>query len=168
MPGYVIHLAVGKVYSKKNKIKNIEDFERGIIAPDLIGKKDKSKSHYGPNSCKPDLNLFLKTNNILTDYNEGYFLHLLTDHLFYNKFLKMWNPNIYEDYDILNAGLIKKYGIILPEEIKDVVKFKSGNLNILNKDEICAFINSVGKIDIRKIVQGIEDIQRKITDEFEI
>ena len=30
MPGYVIHLAVGKVYSKENNIDNIESFEKQV------------------------------------------------------------------------------------------------------------------------------------------
>ena len=45
MPGYMIHLAVGKVYAENNKIEDIKVFEKGIIDPDMI--EDKSKSHYG-------------------------------------------------------------------------------------------------------------------------
>ena len=58
MPGYVIHLAVGKVYSQNNEINDLERFKEGIIAPDI--EEDKSKSHYGPYSSSPGLNEFLE------------------------------------------------------------------------------------------------------------
>lgn len=53
MPGFVIHIAVGKEYIKKhvNEIKNKEKFYEGILAPDLISLTDKnvskSETHYG-------------------------------------------------------------------------------------------------------------------------
>lgn len=168
MPGYVIHLAVGKEYAKNNEIKNIEEFEKGIIAPDLISKDDKHKSHYGPNSSKPDLNNYLELNGILASYNEGYFLHLLTDYLFYNKFLKEWNPKIYEDYNILNARLIEKYHIEIPEEIQKIVHFKNGNLTVLDEEKLYKFISCVGKIDVRGRVKQYNNFQKRISKDFQI
>lgn len=44
MPGFQIHIAIGKRYIKKHKIENTKDFLRGTIAPDFV--EDKSKSHY--------------------------------------------------------------------------------------------------------------------------
>lgn len=164
MPGYIIHLAVGREYMKKNKIDDVKSFEKGIIAPDL--KKDKRISHYGPNSSHPNLNRFVQENSNFDSYTEGYFLHLATDHLFYNRFLKTWNKSIYEDYNLLNANLIKKYGIIIPSEIESIVRFKEGNLHILNEDEICGFINAVGKIDFRKIIYQKNNVQSKIEEEL--
>ena len=43
MPGYVIHLAIGQEYAKRNRIENTEEFLKGCIAPDML---DKSQSHY--------------------------------------------------------------------------------------------------------------------------
>ena len=43
MAGFVIHLAIGQEYAKRKEIKNIEEFLRGCIEPDL---QDKSTSHY--------------------------------------------------------------------------------------------------------------------------
>lgn len=166
MPGYVIHLAVGKVYSKYNEIEDLKSFEKGIIEPDRA--KDKSKSHYGPYSSQPDLNRFIKTNGISTNYEEGYFLHLVTDYLFYNKFLKRWDSNIYEDYDKLNARIVQKYGITIPEEIQKVVQFKDGKPSVLDEDELYKFINSVGKINIRKLVLQKDDLQSQIASELEL
>lgn len=166
MPGYVIHLAVGNVYSQNNKIQNITNFEKGIIAPDLA--PDKIKSHYGQHSSEPALNKYIQINgNNLNNYQEGYFLHLVTDYLFYNKFLTLWNPTIYEDYDILNSRIMKKYKVVIPEKIKNIVQFKDGNLSILNESDIYNFIDSVGKIDIRQIIITKENYATKISTKFE-
>lgn len=151
MPGYVIHLAVGKVYSYNNEIKNIGDFFNGIIAPDLA--KDKAKSHYGPYSSKPNLEKFLKENGISDSFKEGYFLHLITDYLFYNRFLQRWNTSIYDDYDKLNKRIIEKYGLTIPKEIGNKVEFKVGNLSILEEDNVYRFIDSFGRVDIRDMVK---------------
>ena len=151
MPGYAIHLAVGNVYKKNNNIKDIESFEKGIIAPDL--NDDKKMSHYGPYSSRPDLSKFLQMNDISDSYNEGYFLHLVTDYLFYNKFLIKWNSDLYNDYNKLNYKIIKKYGVVIPKEIEDVVKYSDGKTSILNEKDVYSFIESVGKIDIRSIVE---------------
>lgn len=150
MPGYMIHLAVGSVYSQNNKIENMKKFNKGIIEPDMIS--DKSKSHYGTDSSKPELKKFIKSNGISSDYKEGYFLHLLTDYLFYNRFLTKWNPKIYNDYDKLNSMIKEKYKIVIPEEIEEVVKFKTGELEVLDQEELYRFIDSVGRINVREIV----------------
>ena len=54
--------------------------------------------------CDSDLNKFVQEHSNFDSYTEGYFLHLATDHLFYNRFLKTWNKSIYEDYNLLNAN----------------------------------------------------------------
>lgn len=150
MPGYVIHLAVGKVYEENNKINNKMEFEKGIIAPDMAS--DKAKSHYGLYSSQSNLNEYIRLNRKFDEYKEGYFLHLLTDYLFYNRFLTRWDSSIYNDYNKLNQILIKKYDISIPKEIQQIVKFESGNTEILKRDKLYRFIDSVGKIDIRAIL----------------
>ena len=149
MPGYIIHLAIGKVYSQNYKIENLDGFEKGIVAPDII--KDKQQSHYGPNSSNPGLSKFIQINGIWDSYNEGYFLHLVTDYLFYNKFLKRWDSSIYNDYNKLNGKLIKKYKIKIPKAIEKEVKFINGSLSVLDEKKICHFIDFVGKLNLRQI-----------------
>lgn len=151
MPGYTIHLAVSKVYEQNNEIKDIASFEKGIIAPDLA--RDKSKSHYGPYSSSPNLNRYLRERRIASEFDEGYFLHLITDYLFYNKFLNNWDIHIYDDYDKLNGRIIKKYHIVIPKEILQVVRTQEGELELLNEEEIYRFIDAVGKINIRGILK---------------
>ena len=150
MAGYVIHLAVGKIYIQNNEINNLSEFEKGIIAPDM--EVDKSKSHYGPYSSKPNLKKYIEMNRNFDEFKEGYFLHLITDYLFYNRFLTRWSSEIYEDYDKLNNVIIKKYGIIVPKEIQDIVNYKKGKPKVLDENRLYRFIDSVGKINIREML----------------
>ena len=152
MPGYVIHLAVANEYKRKHKteIKNYKEFIRGTIYPDNV--KDKSLTHYGPTSSKPDLKEFLKEHNIdANDFEKGYFIHLVTDFLFYNKYLECFSKDIYNDYDILNKKLEEKYNVILLDEIKDKVFHKEGELKLLNLDTILEFIDKTSECDLKHI-----------------
>lgn len=146
MPGYVIHLAIAKKHLEQNNIQNEEEFIRGIIAPDLL-KQSGIDSHYGVSSS-PDIKKFFEKHSLKTDYNKGYFLHLVTDYLFYNKFLSVWSPQIYDDYNVLNKDLIERYQIQVPKEIEKHIKFADNPLTILSKNDIISFIETVGKIPI--------------------
>lgn len=134
MPGFNIHLAIGKRYiekqkNKKDVIKNENSFYNGLVAPDLVN--DKKISHYTTETNKNNLekyllgkvrlDLYLKDNKVETDFEKGVFLHLLTDYLFFNKFFeKEFIKNIdyqdfvrdlYYSYEMTNEYLNKKYNI---------------------------------------------------------
>lgn len=149
MPGYVIHLAVAEKQFELDNIQNKDEFIKGVIAPDLL-KNVGIDSHYG-NSSNPNLKKFLEKHDLQTDYNKGYFLHLVTDYLFYSKYLEKWVPEIYEDYNSLNQILIKKYNIKIPREVENCVKFSDKALTILKFDDIISFIETVGKISINQM-----------------
>lgn len=117
MPGYVIHLAVGEEYIRKHKKKEeYNEFIKGIIFPDSV--RDKSETHYGESSSKTNLYDFLKDVKVDTSFNRGYFLHLLTDYLFYNRYIDTFSKDMYNDYDILNKKLMGKYNVTLPKEVE--------------------------------------------------
>ena len=83
MASLIIHLYVAQEYLKKHtEILNKEDFLKGSLAPDL--EKEKVKAHYGKVTAKPILKDYLMDNGINNDFDKGYFIHLLTDLLFYN------------------------------------------------------------------------------------
>ena len=85
MPGFVIHIAVAQEYLKKHKKSFSEDFILGSIEPDFTD--NKSETHYGKSSSSTNLKNYLSKNKICTDFERGYFLHLITDYLFYNHYL---------------------------------------------------------------------------------
>jgi poly-D-alanine transfer protein DltD len=159
MPGYVIHLATANEYMNKHKdaIKNKDEFYKGVIAPDLTTKEGKINTHFGKNSSQANLRKYLEhnNNNIETDFDKGFFLHLVTDYIFYNKVLTKISTELYNDYDILNRSLIEKYNVIIPEEVKNTVFFKEGETKILN------FEDAVKTIDLASN-QLLEDIKMEI------
>lgn len=118
MPGYVIHLAIAEKYLEKNKKENYDEFIDGVIYPDETD--NKYKTHYWNEMRSVNLSNFFKENKLDTSFNRGYFLHLLTDYLFYNKYIEYWSTDIYTDYDLLNPYLLKKYHVKLPSKIKNM------------------------------------------------
>ena len=155
MPGYVIHLSVANRYIEKHpeEIKDHNKFIEGVISPD--GVTDKSITHYGPKSSKVNLKLFLESNEINDDFNKGYFLHLVTDYLFYNRFLDYFSKDIYNDYDILNKTLEEKYNVKIPEEVKGKVFYKTGETKILNLESVIKFIEKTSEYKLTYIKQRV-------------
>ncbi len=151
MAGYVIHLAVGVEYIKrhKNEIKNYKEFIEGIIYPDNVS--DKSLTHYGEKSSKVHLKDFLVEHEINTSFEKGYFLHLITDYLFYNKFLDYFSKKIYDDYDMSNKYLIEKYKVKIPEEVKNKIFYKCGGTKLFTLNSISKFIEKTAQYDLEYI-----------------
>lgn len=162
MAGYVIHIAIGQEYLKKHKeIKeDYEEFIKGVVAPDFV--IPKSKSHYGKSPAYTNLKEFLNNNDINNSFNRGQFLHLITDYLFYNYYLDTFsNEYIYNDYDILNEQLIKKYDIKLIDSIKDAVKdfvlFKEGETKILSIELANKLIEEISDLNIDNVVKEVNN-----------
>ena len=154
MPGYIVHIATAKEYLRKKKTKIEEDFIQGAIAPDLTD--DKSKTHYGKSSAYTNLKKFLDNNKIDTDFNKGFFLHLVTDYLFYNYYLEsLEKPQIYNDYDYTNKSIIEKYNLTIPENVKDKVFFKEGIPKILTLELAYKVIEEISSMDLEKIKQEV-------------
>lgn len=162
MPGYVIHLSIAEEYLRKHKNnENYSEFIEGVIFPD--GVKDKSETHFGNGSSHSNLFEFLKENKINNSFNRGYFLHLLTDYLFYNKYINIFSKDIYNDYDILNEDLICKYNVKLPEKIRNKVFFKKGNLALLSKELVEKVIDEISSLDIDKVAYEVTQNKEKWT-----
>lgn len=151
MAGYVIHLAVAEEYKKNypEDIENFDEFIEGIIYPDSV--VDKSITHYGVKSSKVNLKSYLEQNNIDSSYNKGYFLHLVTDYLFYNKFLDYFSKDIYNDYDILNKQLIELFNVTIPNSVQDKVFYKEGKTKLLELNDTIEFIKNTSKIRLKDV-----------------
>ncbi len=165
MPGYVIHLAIAEEYLEKHKDKAEEHdkFIKGVIFPD--GVADKSLTHYGECSSKSNLYNYLQHNDMNESFKRGYFLHLLTDYLFYNKYIETFSKKIvYNDYDILNKGIMDKYNVVIPEEIKPYVFFKNeGKPKILTKELVEKFIEDVSNLDLDIVEKQVKENKEKWT-----
>lgn len=156
MPGYVIHLAVAEKYLEKHKDKNenYNDFIEGVIFPDST--KIKSETHYGEKSSESNLYEFLKEHEINNSFERGYFLHLLTDYLFYNRYIDKISEKIYNDYDVLNDALIEKYHVVLPVKVKNQVFSKEGTLYILSMELLDKLIEEISNMDLEKVSDEVK------------
>ena len=185
MVSFAIHLAVGKVYSKYHTILDERGFVRGIIAPDLVDNKDQShytlksrgnslKSHL---KSKVNLRKFLEENKVDSDYEQGVFLHLLTDYEFFTNFFdKNYIRNVsyddfckdlYYSYDQTNEYLEKKYylnyydfEVFLKENIKKdnqekEMKFQKTFVNVLPSEKLDLFIERIGKVNLTQLKDDI-------------
>lgn len=160
MPGYVVHIAIAQEYLKKHNMEFSQDFILGSIAPDFTD--DKSKSHYGKSPAYTNLNNFLKNNKPISAFEHGYFLHLVTDYLFYNYYVENFKkPQIYDDYDFTNEFLINKYNITLPQQVKDKIFFKTGTPEILTLSLACRVIDEISELTLEKIEEEIKDNNSK-------
>lgn len=157
MAGYVIHLAIAEEYLRKHKdIKeDYEEFIKGVIYPDSV--TDKSLTHYGIKSSKVILKDFLQDNEINNSYMRGYFLHLITDYLFYNKYLEKFSKDIYNDYDILNKRLIEKYNVVLPVNIQNNVFYKDGETKILTMELAIKIIDEISDLNLNAVEKEIRE-----------
>lgn len=187
MPGIHIHLAIAKEYLKHHpEIKNEEAFYEGSIAPDFA--EDKKESHYTKETSNEDLiNYlnnkvhifpFLQTTNVKTDYNKGLFLHLITDKLFFTKFLDQnylksvtyseYINDLYYSYKCTNPVIInhyqlpmEKYEQRIEENINKMKKVRGivekQKNNILEIDKLIKFINEISLIDLDKCQQKYQN-----------
>ncbi len=156
MPGFAIHIAIANEYLRKHErvCSSKEEFINGVIAPDLTD--DKSITHYSSsNSANTNLLSFLEKNEIDTDYMQGYFLHLITDDLFYNKYFTNYSKDLYNDYDILNKEIIEKYNVELPTEVEEYVKYKEGNLKVLERKKLEKMINEISEKSLEEYKKDI-------------
>ena len=175
MPGFIIHIAVAKKYidNFKNDIKNENDFLQGVLAPDLFNDKYESHYHNYGEVCS-GLNYLLKNCNfdINSDYGKGYFLHVLTDYIFYNYdfkkevyYVRAHDLTFYHDYDCTNRFLIKKYNIKLPEETKKFTGYLNGEPDFLKFDKLENFIEFVASNSIKSQIDKINKTGEPIVKE---
>jgi len=175
MPGYTIHIAIAKQYKKKHEleIKSEDEFIKGVIAPDMNENLDgpseeKSKTHYGKwgkYEVTTFIDEFLNDSkvDITKDFWKGYFLHLLTDHYFYNKYFKQEhqemiknNDRFYYDYDCLNKELIEEYHIQILNNIKNYMNFYDEKPKYLKKAKLIDFIELISNMNIQDKVEMIK------------
>lgn len=93
MASATIHLAVAKKYLEKNKNHDYEKVIAGALYPDAAQNNDES--HYtdinrGSDNLshvrgKVNLYSFLTNHDNLDDFELGWFLHLVTDYLFFEE-----------------------------------------------------------------------------------
>lgn len=178
-----IHLAIAKKYLEKHKNFNYRDVISGTLYPD--DAINQEESHYtdltrGDDvishvNGKVNLYAFLQDHKSLNDYELGWFLHLVTDYLFFQEcfpksyLLKIsyeeFKNDLYYAYKHLNSYLEQNYNITSDDYIDHPNQYYSGvNYEecILPIDLVNNFINRVSSIDINAYIKKIEKFKKNV------
>ena len=178
MPCLAIHLAVAKKYLEKHN-EDENEFILGTIAPDINlpdidkyikGTSEDKKSHHFGNSIetnslieymknKVNFNLFFSYNDINTSFAKAYFLHLLCDYYFFGDYIKDERLNNlslrdaikvgYNDYNLITPILINKYGLEVPDQVKDMMMQEGqGELQVLDLETVYKFIDEMSSLNL--------------------
>ena len=82
---------------------------------------------------------------------------MITDYLFYNKYLEKFSKDIYNDYDILNKRLIEKYNVVLPVNIQNNVFYKEGETKILTMELAIKIIDEISDLNLNAVEKEIRE-----------
>lgn len=178
MPSLDIHIAIARKYLKEhNDIQDEIAFIKGNLEPDLVA--DRNASHFTKKGNKDNLlnilknkiqlHEYLKTVKISDDYEKGYFLHLVTDYVFFNDFLDKdyiknkdysnFKKDLYYSYNMVHNYLNNNYDIDyhpFENEIKKRISTSQidanyngeKRTNIIPFDKLDDFINEIVEKDI--------------------
>lgn len=118
----------------------------------------------------------MEEHNNLNDFELGWFIHLITDYLFFKEcfseeYLKSISyetfcKDLYEAYECLNDYITKKYQITIDDYKAYPSEYYPGkeyHKCILKKEEIDHFINEVSSIDIDKYIKLIKKEKKNIS-----
>ncbi len=181
MASLILHEIIGELYCEKNGISDRENFLSGNIAPDIL-PTDKNANHYTSDhnysiyldAIKGRVNLtrFCKEDNIDTIYRKGYFLHLVTDYIFYERLIisnirfadfivSPYFPSaqkMYKDYERVAYYVCSNYPNI---DISKLPSFATPILEepmlLFTNDEISKFIEICSSINIEELFKQISD-----------
>ena len=178
-----VHLAIAKKFLEKHPNLNSNDIINGSLYPDA--SNDDAKSHYtDPNRGsdnvshvrgKVNLYQFLQEHKNMNDFELGWFLHLVTDYLFFEecftteyletKSYEDFRDDLYYAYTHLNLYLSEKYGITdddykeYPSELYPGLPYEKC---IISKEMIDEFIDRVCSINIEKYISKIKSVKKNI------
>lgn len=175
MASAIIHIAVAK---KVNEVieRNEKDLFLGAIAPDVakLINMDRKKTHFikpNENTDVPNIKYFksLYIDKIKSDYDLGYYIHLLTDELWFKEFIPNFiisdeiimdnNGNnvllkgltvkdiIYNDYTNLNVQIIDYYNLNL-KLFYEEFEYPIPNIKEVSRNSFDILINKLGLISI--------------------
>lgn len=183
MASPAMHLAIAKKYIEKYNNLNYKEFIKGTLYPDATA--NSIALHYPKSSMmsefaiggydKVNLYAFLIDHPKLNDFELGYFLHLVTDYLFFhecftNDYLMNTNreefcKELYHSYDCLDSYLFAKYHITkkdykdYPSEYYPGIPYEEC---LLSKELVDNFIKRVISINLEKYINKIKEYKGNI------
>ena len=181
MASLILHQIIGEKYCEKKSISEKSELLSGNIAPDTL-PTDKNANHYTSthgyetylDAIKDRVNLsaFCQMDNINTSYRMGYFLHLITDYIFYERLI-INNPNfakfikepyfsslnkMYKEYDRIAYYVCNEHPNI---DINQLPAFATTileePLTLFTNEQISEFIEVCSNINIENIYSDISN-----------
>ncbi len=177
MPGLTIHYIIALKSIERNNIKNVKEYIDGSFYPDFHQKQeshytDKIKIITGYDDLIYKVNLlpYPKEHNIDTDHAKGYFLHLLTDYLFYHELcIKKYHkePNFVnclgtlgKEYTKINKALFELYSFgheYIDDKYLQYFEVKDQDPEYFTKDELKKFIEHCAALDLEQEYKNIQN-----------
>lgn len=183
MASPTIHLAIAKKYLDKHPSLDSKEFIKGVLFPDA--SENSIKLHYPKTFImdkfaigvynKVDLYAFLDAYPRLDDFELGWFLHLVTDYLFFHEcfttdYLKcttheVFCDELYHAYDCLESYLRDKYHVTkadfkdYPNEYYEGIQYEKC---LLSKELVDKFIKRVSDIDLDSYIEKIRSCQSNV------
>jgi len=173
MASYSMHLAIVKLYLKSHPEENEEEFIKGTLEPDMVPSSEKGRTHYGKHAAWANPAKYLQENgrSIENSYKRGYFLHLVTDYLFYHYLIDIdeliarlgldeWINSQRNDFSILEGEIVDKYQIQdwvdkLPEILKKAMQRSEGELIVFERESLFIFFEDIANIDLDKMAEEL-------------
>lgn len=180
-----IHLAISKTFLLNNPGKNYNSLLAGTLFPDTVNNKDishytdlnRGKDNISHLRGKVNLYNFLRSRQeILTDFVFGWFIHLVTDYLFFDECFseeyllthtyQEFRQDLYFAYDHLNSFIYRKYNILITDYEAFPLKYHEGLLEyqncIFTKEMIVNFIEKVTSIDFDEYIIKIKLYKKNV------
>lgn len=181
-----MHLAIAKEYYKMHNTLDYDKYMAGNLYPDTF--KNKDESHYTDKNRGKDMvshlkgkvNLynFLQEHNIKDSFEFGWFMHLVTDYLFFQECFTEeyllghsfdeFRKDLYYGYDCLANHVEEKYNLVLddykayPNERHQGIGYKDCIFTI---EMIDKFIERVSSIDMDKYIEKIFENKMNVKPE---
>ena len=178
-----MHLAIAKKYMEKNGGLNYKEFIRGTVYPDA--GENSFELHYPLSNVvgefadcvydKVNLYAFLVDHPKLDDFELGYFLHLVTDYLFFRECFDReyvmkskrdeFYKELYHTYDCLDLYLFIKYNVT-EEDYSDYPDCYSPGIPyeecLISKGCADNFIERVSSIDLDRYINKILEFKGNV------
>lgn len=174
-----IHYLFGEIFSRQVELKNKNRFLLGSILPDAYADvSDRDKTHFKvkwENKSYLDFCAFRECYKDLIakdDLYLGYYMHLVEDafyrQFFYNEHQKMPKSKedvirLHNDYHILNAYIVKKYGIENELKYENLEKERFHEIAAFRVDD---FLKEMSEDFFEQTVGETYYITEAMVDEF--
>ena len=134
MASFSMHLAIAKLYLDRHTEEDEYEFVRGSIEPDLAPFIEKGRTHYGLHAAWSNPAKYLQENgkSIENSRKRGYFLHLVTDYLFYHKLIDIDKILNKQDLEYLE-NMSKEHNAAISEgtDLDEWIKNQRNDFSVL-------------------------------------